>query len=66
MRSLGRVRLRVCACMSYNTSQFRRIHARGVDGGSLLPLQKVNIPAIKNSQGNTYPLIKRIALQPSL
>ena len=45
VRTLGRVRLRVCECVSHDTRHFRRIHASGLDRGSLLPLQKVDIPS---------------------
>ena len=47
VRTLGRVRLRVCECVSHDTRHFRRIHASGLDRGSLLPLQKVDIPSTR-------------------
>ena len=55
VRTLGRVRLRVCECVSHDTRQFKRIHASGLDGGGLLPLQKVDIPSPRISKAAPVP-----------
>ena len=55
VRTLGRVRLRVCECMSHDTRQFKRIHASVLDGGGLLPLQKVDIPSPRISKAVPVP-----------
>ena len=56
----------ICECVLHNTRQFRRIHASGLHGGGLLPLQNVDIPSAENFQSNACPLINCAAFHQSL